>query len=366
MVERADAVVVGAGVIGLAVARALALSGREVIVLERHDAIGVETSSRNSEVIHAGIYYKPSGMRGRLCVKGRDALYDYCIERGVTHQRCGKLIVASGEAEIGRLSSIKQNAERNGVDDLQMIDGAEARRMEPGLLCHAAIHSPSSGIVDSHELMLALLGDLEAAGGVLALRAPVHRGVVRDDGIDIQISGDDPITLRVKTLVNCGGLWADRIARSIDGIPLETIPALKYGKGQYFSYTGKAPFKRLIYPVPPADSQGVHYTRDLGGQAKLGPDLNYVSSNTDYDVDASRREAFAVAAKRFWPELDAERLVPGYAGIRPKIKGPGEEGDFVFSDVSVHGVKGYLGLYGIESPGLTTCLAIADHTARLV
>lgn len=366
MVERVDVVVIGAGVVGLAVARALALAGRETIVLERHDAIGVETSSRNSEVIHAGIQYDPSGMRAHLAVRGRDALYAYCADRGVNHERCGKLIVAIGKPEVARLTGIKYNAERNGVDDLRIIDGVEARRMEPGLVCDAAIYSPSSGIVDSHELMLALLGDLEAAGGVLALRAPVVKGAVHEDGIDIEVGGEAPITLRANILINCAGLWADRVARSIDGLPQETIPMLKYAKGQYFSYSGKAPFKQLIYPLPSADSQGVHYTRDLGGQAKLGPDIAYVASNMDYDVDEARRGAFAAAAKRFWPDLDPQRLTPGYAGIRPKIKGPGEEGDFAFSDASVHGIKGYLGLYGIESPGLTTCLAIADHAARLL
>lgn len=366
MVERVDAVVIGAGVVGLAVARSLALAGRDIILLEQHDAIGVETSSRNSEVIHAGIQYAPLGMRAHLAVRGRDALYAYCADRGVNHERCGKLIVAIGEPEAARLAGIKHNAERNGVDDLRIIDGVEAHRMEPSLVCDAAIYSPSSGIVDSHELMLALLGDLEAAGGVLALRAPVVKGAAHDGGIDIDVGGAASITLRANTLINCAGLWADRVARSIDGLPQETIPTLKYAKGQYFSYSGRAPFKQLIYPLPSADSQGVHYTRDLGGQAKLGPDIAYVPSNTDYDVDEVRRDGFATAARRFWPDIDPQRLTPGYAGIRPKIKGPGEEGDFVFSDVSVHGIKGYLGLYGIESPGLTTCLAIADHAACLL
>lgn len=366
MVERVDIVVVGAGVVGLATARALALTGREVIVLERHDAIGVETSSRNSEVIHAGIQYDPAGMRARLAVRGRDALYDYCANRGVDHKRCGKLLVAVGEAETARLPGVIKNAERNGVDDLQIIDSAEACRMEPGLSCDAAIYSPSSGIVDSHGLMLALLGDLEAAGGMLASRAPVVKGVIGESAVDIEIGGDAPILLRANMIVNCAGLWADRVARSIDGVPPKTVPTLKYAKGQYFTYSGKAPFERLIYPLPSADSQGVHYTCDLGGQAKLGPDISYVSSNTDYDVDEARRDAFADAAKRFWPGLEPERLTPGYAGIRPKLRGPGEEGDFMFSDASAHGLANYLGLYGIESPGLTTCLAIAEHAAQLV
>ena len=366
MVERADAIIIGAGVVGLAVGRALAQAGREVIVAEQHDAFGTETSARNSEVIHAGIQYDPGGVRAGLAVIGRDALYEFCASHGVNHARCGKLLVANGEEEIARLGFFKENAEKNGVDDLTIISADEARRIEPNIRCDAAILSPSSGIVDSHGLMLALLGDLEDSGGALALSSPVTGGAVQSDGIDVAIGGADPITLRAKTLVNCGGLHADKVARSITGIPAETIPQLKFGKGQYFTYSGAAPFSRLIYPLPSPDSQGVHYTRDLGGQAKLGPDIKFVARNDDYDVDAARREDFAAAARRFWPAIDAGKLVPGYAGIRPKLRGPGEEGDFLFSDKSVHQVDGYLGLYGIESPGLTTCLAIAGHAAALL
>ncbi len=366
MAENADALVIGAGVIGLAVGRALAKAGRDVIVAEQHDAFGTETSARNSEVIHAGIQYHPGGMRARLAVKGRDALYEFCGSHHVNHKRCGKLLVANGEDDIARLKFFKENAEKNGVDDLRIIDAVEAQKLEPGIRCDAAILSPSSGIVDSHGLMLALLGDLENAGGALALSSPVIGGRALDGGIEIDFGGAYPITLRAKTVVNCAGLHADKVAHSIEGIPLKTIPQLKFGKGQYFTYSGAAPFSRLIYPLPSPDSQGVHYTRDLGGQGKLGPDLKFVASNNDYDVDEARRNIFADTARRFWPDIDAERLVPGYAGIRPKIKGPGEEGDFTFSDKTVHGVAGYLGLYGIESPGLTTCLAIADHAAALL
>lgn len=366
MAERVDAVVIGAGVIGLAVARALAMAGREVIVLEKNAAFGEETSARNSEVIHAGIQYKPDGVRASLAVKGRDALYRFCAEHKVNHSRCGKLLVAVGEAEVAGLHALKSNAEQNGVDDLEIVDGVSARALEPGLRCDAAILSPSSGIVDSHGLMLALLGDAENNGGVLALSSPVAAGRVREDGIELDAGGAEPVTLQANIVVNCAGLWADRVAHAIDGIPPETIPKLNYGKGQYFTYSGAAPFKRLIYPLPSPDSQGVHYTRDLGGQAKLGPDITFIDSNTDYSVDEARRDAFAAAAQRFWPDLDPEKLQPGYAGIRPKLKGPGEEGDFLFSDASIHGVPGYLGLYGIESPGLTTCLAIADHAAALL
>ncbi len=366
MTERVDAIVIGAGVIGLAVGRALALRGRDVIVVEKNAVFGEETSSRNSEVIHAGIQYRRGGMRAQLAVKGRDALYAYCESHGVNHARCGKLLVAIGDAEIARLSHFRENGEANGMTDLRIVSAQEATDFEPNLHCDGALYSPSSGIVDSHGLMLALLGDLENAGGLLALSSPVTGGRVTDSGMDLDIGGDETITLSAKTVVNCGGLWCDRVARSITGIPASSIPTLQYAKGQYFTYSGAPPFSRLIYPLPSPDSQGVHYTRDLGGQAKLGPDISFIGSNTDYSVDHARRAAFAEAARRFWPAIDAEKLVPGYAGIRPKIKGPGEEGDFLFSDRSHHGIDGYLGLYGIESPGLTTCLAVADHAVQLL
>lgn len=366
MAEAADAVVIGAGVIGLAVGRALAQAGREVIVVEKNAAFGEETSARNSEVIHAGIQYRPGGVRASLAVRGRDMLYAFCAAHGVNHIRCGKLLVAARADDVPRLAALKANAEKNGVSDLTIIGAEDAKALEPGLACQGAILSPSSGIVDSHGLMLALLGGMEDAGGALALSAPVTGGRVLAGGIELDVGGADPVTLKAKTVVNCAGLWSDRVARSITGVPDETIPHLKYGKGQYFTYAGKAPFARLIYPLPSHDSQGVHYTRDLGGQAKLGPDIAFIDTNTDYSVDAARRGAFAAAARAFWPDIDEEKLQPGYAGIRPKLMGPGEEGDFLFSDATVHGVPSYLGLYGVESPGLTTCLAVAERAAALV
>ncbi|WP_428408491.1 NAD(P)/FAD-dependent oxidoreductase [Hyphococcus sp.] len=366
MAEAVDAVVIGAGVIGLAVGRALAKAGREVFILEKNGAFGEETSARNSEVIHAGIQYKPGGVRASLAVRGRDMLYAFCAEHNVNHSRCGKLLVATSAGDVPKLAALKENAEKNGVDDLSIISAEEAAALEPGLLSFGAIKSPSSGIVDSHGLMLALLGEVENHGGALALSSPVTGGRVLSDGIEIDAGGADPVTLKAKTVVNCAGLWSDRVARSIDGIPDETIPHLKYGKGQYFTYAGKAPFSRLIYPLPAPDSQGVHYTRDLGGQGKLGPDLSYIDTNTDYSVDETQRAVFAAAARKFWPDIDEEKLQPGYAGIRPKLKGPGEEGDFLFSTAETHGVPFYLGLYGVESPGLTTCLAVADHAAARV
>ena len=365
MAERVDAIVIGAGVIGLAVARALALKGREVIVLEKHDAFGTETSARNSEVIHAGIYYRPGGLRARLCVEGKKKLYAYCVERGVNHQNCEKLIVATGDDEVARLDAVRANAAANGVGDLTLIAGDEARKLEPGLRCAAALRSPSTGIVDSHALMLSLLGDIENAGGVLSLLSPATGGRVAADGIEIDVGGEGAMTLRASLVVNSGGLYADRIARSIVGLDSKFIPALRPAKGQYFTYSGKAPFSRLIYPLHTADSQGVHYTRDLGGQARLGPDIRCDAPLGDYTVDPSRLSAFVREVTRFWPDLDPARLNPGYAGQRPKATGPGEEGDFLICGPNTHGTAGYIGLYAMESPGLTSCLAIGDHVAAL-
>ncbi|NWG91050.1 MAG: NAD(P)/FAD-dependent oxidoreductase [Parvularculaceae bacterium] len=366
MAERVDAIVIGAGVIGLAVARALALSGREVIVLERRDAFGTETSARNSEVIHAGIYYRPGGLRARLCVEGRKKLYAYCQDRGVTHLNCEKLIVATSETEAPRLAGILATAKANGVDDLVRIEGPEAARLEPGLFCVCALRSPSTGIVDSHGLMLSLLGDLENAGGILSLLSPVVGGRVVSDGVEIDVGGEGAATLSARLVVNSGGLYADEIARSIAGLDGRFIPKLRPAKGQYFTYSGKAPFSRLIYPLHRPDSQGVHYTRDLGGQARLGPDIRWDAPLGDYAVDPSRLPEFVRAVSRFWPDLDPARLNPGYAGQRPKATGPGEEGDFIIIGPKTHGTPGYFGLYAMESPGLTSCLAIGDYVADLV
>ncbi len=365
MPERVDAVVIGAGVIGLAVARALALTGRDVIVLEKNEAFGTETSSRNSEVIHAGIYYRPGGLRARFCVSGKAMLYAYAAERGVSHLNCEKLIVATSDDEAPKLKDIKTTAEANGVLDLRLITQEEAARLEPGLRCRAALLSPSTGIVDSHGLMLSLLGDLENAAGVLSLLSPVVGGRVTMDGMEIEVGGAGAMTLAANLVVNSGGLYADQIARGISGLDPEFIPPLRPAKGQYFTCSGKAPFSRLIYPLHTADSQGVHYTRDLGGQARLGPDIGWDSSLGDYSVDASRRDRFVRDVSRFWPDLDPSRLNPGYAGQRPKATGPGEEGDFLIYGPSTHGTRGYIGLYAMESPGLTACLAIADHVVAL-
>ena len=366
MSERVDAVVVGAGVVGLAVARALALEGREVILLERNERFGAETSSRNSEVIHAGIYYRPGGLRARLCVVGRQRLYAYCQERKIDCRRCGKLIVATSREEEAGLGVIKARAEANGVGDLVRLTGDEARRLEPALRASGALLSPSSGVVDSHALMVSLLGDVEAAGGVLALKAPVVGGVLSGEGLSLKVGGGQPATLEAKLVVNAAGLWAGDLAHALEGLDPATIPAIRPATGRYFSYSGAPAFSRLIYPLPTSDSQGVHYTRDLGGRAKLGPDIVWDQPRGDYSVDDGLREKFAKAARRFWPDLDPERLTPGYAGQRPKATGPGEEGDFLIMGAGEHGVPGYVGLYAIESPGLTSCLAIADYVAAMV
>ncbi len=365
MGEKVDAVVIGAGVIGLAVARALALKGREVIVVERHAHFGEETSSRNSEVIHAGIYYRPGGLRARLCVEGRAKLYAYCAGRGISHLRCEKLIVATRAGEIEKLKALDAVARRNGVTDLVLIGGAEAGALEPGLACEAALLSPSSGIIDSHGLMLSLVGDIENAGGGVAYTSPVTGGRVTESGVDLDVGGADPVTLSAQLVVNSSGLWADQVARSIAGLDPARIPSLRPAKGQYFTVTGKAPFSRLIYPLHTADSQGVHYTRDLAGQARLGPDIRWDTALGDYSVDAARAGAFHAAVLKFWPALEAARLQPGYAGQRPKATAPGEEGDFLIFGKADHGTRGYIGLYAMESPGLTSCLAIGDHVANL-
>lgn len=365
MTEVIDVVVIGAGVVGLAVARAMAKAGRDVIVVEQHHTFGTETSARNSEVIHAGIYYRPGGLRARLCVRGKDLLYDFCQSHNIGHKRCEKLIVANGDDEVAGLSKIKRNAQENGVCDLQRLSGREASDLEPGLRCDAALLSPSTGIVDSHGLMSALLGDLEDAGGALAVNAPVTGGEIQEQRVSLDVGGAERSTIIARLVVNCAGLYAEKVARSIHGVPSKTIPALRYAKGQYFTSSGRAPFSRLIYPIPSPDSQGVHYTHDLGGQARLGPDIQWDAAIGDYHVDESRRSLFIAEARRFWPDLDPDRLQPGYAGIRPKIAGPGEEGDFMIVGPVDHGTPGYIGLYGIESPGLTSSLAIGEHVAAL-
>lgn len=366
MSETVECVVVGAGVVGLAVARALALAGVEVMVLERESGIGFETSSRNSEVIHAGIYYPKNSLKARLCVAGKHLLYAYCAERGVPHKRLGKLIVACDEGEVALLEGIRGKAAANGVDDLAFVAPDELRRMEPSLAAVAALISPSTGIIDSHALMLAYQGETEAAGAMTVFRAPIEGGRVTDSGFELAVGGDERMTLGCKLLVNCAGLHAPGLARRIEGIPPASIPQDYLCRGVYFTYSGRAPFKRLIYPVPEKAGLGVHLTLDLAGQARFGPDTEWIQ-RIDYSVDPRRGDSFYAAIRRYWPALPDGALQPGYAGIRPKINAPDEPAaDFVVQGQAEHGVPGLVNLYGIESPGLTASLAIADLVRDLI
>jgi L-2-hydroxyglutarate oxidase LhgO len=366
MTESVDAVVVGAGVIGLAIARRLALDGREVLVLERHDAIGSETSSRNSEVIHAGIYNLPRRLKTTLCVAGRPMLYRYCAEHGVPHARLGKLIVAIEQAEIPTLAKIKEQGELNGVDDLVWLTGDAAMLLEPQLVCVAAVLSPSTGIIDAHQLMLALEGDLEDAGGIVVLKAPVAAGEVRNDGIRLSVGGAEPMQLQARTVINAAGLGAMDLARALKGLPPQHAAPLWYAKGNYFRLTRKAPFSRLIYPIPVPGGLGTHMTLDLAGRARFGPDVEWVDSLT-YAVDPRRGDKFTDDIRRYWPDLPDGALAPDYAGIRPKLGPAGSPIlDFRIEGPAQHGVPGLVNLFGIASPGLTSCLAIAEHVAGLI
>jgi L-2-hydroxyglutarate oxidase LhgO len=362
--EQIDCVIVGAGVIGLAIARAVAQSGREVLVLEAAEGIGTETSSRNSEVIHAGIYYKAGSLMAQHCVAGRRMLYDYCRDRGVPFDNCGKLIVATDADEATRLEAIKQRAEANGVEGMRLLSQSEARAMEPALACTAALFSPTTGIIDSHNYMLALQGEAEAAGAMFVFHSPVISGEVTDGGIVLSVGGAEPTSLLCKTLINTAGLHAPALARSIAGIPRQTIPTAYYAKGNYFTLSGRNPFSRLIYPAPVPGGLGVHLTIDLGGQARFGPDVEWVD-RIDYRVDPSRSESFYAAIRRYWPDLPDGALQPGYSGIRPKIVPPEiASQDFVIQGPAVHGVAGLIALYGIESPGLTASLSLAAHVCE--
>ncbi|HRP29470.1 MAG TPA: NAD(P)/FAD-dependent oxidoreductase [Burkholderiaceae bacterium] len=367
--DRVDAIVIGAGVVGLAVGRALALQGQETLVLEREDAIGTGISSRNSEVIHAGLYYAPGSLKARLCVTGREQLYAYCASHGVGHRRCGKLVVATSAGQLAALEALAQRARANGVDDLGLLGAAEAAALEPGLRCDAALLSPSSGIVDSHALMLALQGDLERAGGAVVLRSPIEGiecGANGDRGHRVVVGGAEPTALHARLVVNAAGLYAPGLAARFEGLAARHLAKAHFSKGSYYALAGRAPFSRLVYPMPQDAWLGVHLTLDLAGAARFGPDAQWLdiasADQIDYRVDPARADGFYADIRRYWPGLPDGALQPAYSGVRPKIHGPGEPApDFLIQGPRVHGIAGLVNLFGIESPGLTSCLALADE-----
>ncbi|HKO07126.1 MAG TPA: NAD(P)/FAD-dependent oxidoreductase [Alphaproteobacteria bacterium] len=363
MVERVECVVIGAGAIGLAIARALALQGREVVVLEKAGQIGTETSSRNSEVIHAGMYYATGSLKATLCVRGKEMLYRYLPEHGVHHDRVGKLIVATEPDQLASLERLEKRAPENGVNDLTWLDEKTAKALEPELNCHAALLSPSTGTLDSHGLMLAYQGDAEDHGAVIAFNSPVVAGWIEKDGFLLEVGGAEPAQIACRILVNSAGLWAQEVARAIEGIPPESIPPRYLAKGCYFTLTGKPPFQHLIYPAPEVKfaSLGLHVTVDLAGQVRFGPDVEWVDK-IDYDVPAERAAKFYETIRHYYPGLKDGTLHPGYAGVRPKLQKPGgPPEDFLIQGPAGHGIANLVNLYGMESPGLTASLAIAEE-----
>jgi L-2-hydroxyglutarate oxidase LhgO len=369
--EAVDAVVVGAGVVGLAVARALARNGREVLVLERETAIGQGISSRNSEVIHAGLYYPAGSLKGRLCVAGKQALYAYAAERGVAHRPCGKLVVATDPGQLSALAALAERARGFGVP-VQTLAAPEAQALEPALSCVAALWSPTTGIIDSHGLMLALQADLEHAGGLVALASAVHSLTPHCAGWVLQVQSPDGATeLNARTVVNAAGLWACDVAQRTVGLAAIHQPRARFAKGHYFALAGRAPFARLVYPMHNAAGLGVHITLDLGGQAKFGPDVQWLDlddpAHIDYAVDERRADSFYAEIRRYWPALPDGALQPAYSGVRPKIVGPTEPAaDFRIDGPAQHGLPGLVNLLGIESPGLTASLAIGEHVAHVL
>lgn len=364
--DTVDAVIIGAGVIGLAVGRALAHRGLEVIVVESANAIGTGTSSRNSEVIHAGLYYPTGSLKARLCVAGRDLLYRYCEAKGIRHRRIGKLIVATTADEIPVLEKYLAQARANGVEDLRWVEPAELAELEPQVRCVRGLLSPSTGIIDSHEYLLALQGDLEARGGQVVLNSPVTRVGRTGDGFAIFTGGAPEPAIRCRQLINAAGLHAQAVAATIEGLQRASIPRQYLARGHYYTLSGKAPFNRLVYPVTEAGGLGIHVTLDMAGTARFGPDVQWLQS-IDYHFDGGTRDRFAAAIRRYYPALDDSRLQPGYTGIRAKLSGPGEAAaDFLIQGPAEHRIPGLVNLYGIESPGLTAALALAEEVAELV
>ncbi len=370
--DEVDAVVVGAGVVGLAIGRALALRGLQVVILEQATAFGTGTSSRNSEVVHAGLYYPPGSLKALLCVQGRELLYAYCAERGIGVQRCGKLLVATRGDDLPKLDTIRSHAAACGVHDLQPLTRTQALALEPELHCVAALHSPSSGIVDSHGLMTALLGDAQNAGAMFAVASPFESATQGGGRWQVRTGGAESFELATGWLVNAAGLDAQAVAACMAGFPAAAIPPRHLAKGHYFALARKAPFRHLIYPTPVDGGLGVHLTLDLAGQARFGPDVKWLpevpaGQPLDYSADPQRQAAFEAEVRRYWPGLPAGALQPSYTGIRPKISGPGAAAaDFRIDGPAAHGVPGVVQLFGIESPGLTSSLAIAEHVSALI
>jgi L-2-hydroxyglutarate oxidase LhgO len=351
------------------VARELARAGHEVIVVDAAEGIGTGTSSRNSEVIHAGLYYPRGSLKAALCVEGRAALYDYCASHGVAHRRCGKLVVAVEDGEIAALQALHAQARANGVDDAVLIDAAAARALEPAVVAVAALHSPSTGIVDSHGFMLALQGEAEDRGAMFAFHSPFDGAACTAEGFEVRIGGAEPMRLATRLLVNAAGLRASAVAAAVDGLDPRHVPRTRRCRGHYFSLVGRAPFSRLVYPMHNRAGLGVHFTLDLGGQGRFGPDVDWLADDAaeDYAVDTSRAALFARDIRRYWPALRDDMLSPAYTGIRPKLVGPGEPpADFRIDGPSVHGVPGLVNLFGIESPGLTASLALGARVASLL
>ena len=356
-----QAVVIGAGAVGLACARALALAGKEVIILERNTDFGLETSARNSEVIHAGIYYPPGSLKAKMCVQGRQRLYAFCQSHGVEHSRCGKLIVATSERQLSELKNIRARALANGVDDLELLTASQAVALEPSLHAMGALLSPSTGIINGRAYMLALLGEAELHGASLALNSRVQSMQSTASGLQLSVLCDEvEETLLADLVVNAAGHQAIALANTCDAVAAEKIPRAYLAKGNYFSLAGRSPFSRLIYPVPEPGGLGVHLTLDLGMQARFGPDVEWVQTE-DYSVNPQRAEVFYAAIRKYWPDLKDDALQPAYAGIRPKTVPQGSpDADFQVQGPDEHGVAGLVNFYGIESPGLTSSLALAD------
>jgi L-2-hydroxyglutarate oxidase LhgO len=362
-----DALIVGAGAVGLATGHALAKRGLSVVVLEQEQAIGQGVSSRNSEVIHAGLYYPTGSLKARLCVTGRRLLYAFLGRHHVDYRKCGKLVVANGADEVARLDGILQQALTNDVEGMKRLTGAQAMAMEPGLKCDMALLSPQSGVFDSHGYMAALVGEIEAAGGAVVVATPFEGATpLPGGGFSVRAGGESPTTLTVRLLVTAAGLGAQDAASAIEGFPKDQIPARHFGKGVYFRLQGKAPFERLIYPPPIPGALGTHYRKDLGGQAVFGPDLEFVGTE-DYSVDPAKAAVFAAYVRKFWPAVPEDHLSPDYAGIRPKIHGPDEhQPDFRLDGEAAHGIPGLVAMFGIESPGLTSSLAIGEEVSSLL